>query len=141
MARVTVEDCVQNVPNRFELVILAAHRAKQIASGTPITVDRDNDKDAVVSLREIADKTIDLAQLGEDMIQSHSKRHQIEKMEKEVVKFQNRKEGPDQQINEVFADAQQHISEAPEEAEEPAEVVESAGGNPSFSDDNVSVED
>jgi len=57
MARVTVEDCVDKVPNRFELVMLAAHRAREIASGSPITVGRDNDKNPVVSLREIADET------------------------------------------------------------------------------------
>ena len=56
MARVTVEDCVDKVPNRFELVMLAAHRAREIAAGSPLTVDRDNDKNPVVALREIADK-------------------------------------------------------------------------------------
>ena len=55
MARVTVEDCVDKVPNRFELVMLAAHRAREVAAGAPITVDRDNDKNPVVSLREIAE--------------------------------------------------------------------------------------
>ena len=57
MARVTVEDCVDKVPNRFELVMLASHRARELASGAPITIDRDNDKNPVVSLREIADET------------------------------------------------------------------------------------
>jgi DNA-directed RNA polymerase subunit omega len=57
MARVTVEDCVDKVPNRFELVMLASHRAREISSGDPLTVDRDNDKNPVVALREIADET------------------------------------------------------------------------------------
>jgi DNA-directed RNA polymerase subunit omega len=57
MARITVEDCIDKVPNRFELVLLAAHRARSLASGTHITVDRDNDKNAIVALREIATKT------------------------------------------------------------------------------------
>ena len=57
MARVTVEDCVDKVPNRFELVMLAAHRAREISAGAPITVGRDNDKNPVVSLREIAEET------------------------------------------------------------------------------------
>ena len=57
MARVTVEDCVDKVPNRFELVMLASHRAREIASGSSITVDRDNDKNPVVAPREIADET------------------------------------------------------------------------------------
>lgn len=73
MARVTVEDCILTIPNRFELVITAAQRAKQISSGSPLTQDRDNDKDAVVSLREIADETIDIDLVEEDMIQSFQK--------------------------------------------------------------------
>ena len=60
MARVTVEDCIQKIPNRFELVLLAGHRARMIREGSPLTVDRDNDKDPVVSLREIAESSIDL---------------------------------------------------------------------------------
>lgn len=70
MARVTVEDCIVHIPNRFELLLLAAQRAKQISSGNPLTIDRDNDKDAVVALREIAEETIDREQLREDVIQS-----------------------------------------------------------------------
>ncbi|MEQ3650356.1 DNA-directed RNA polymerase subunit omega [Hyphomonas sp.] len=68
MARVTVEDCVEKVPNRFELVLLAAHRSRMIREGSPITVDRDNDKDPVVSLREIADESIDLKVVKEALI-------------------------------------------------------------------------
>ena len=68
MARVTVEDCIEQVTNRFDLVVLAAHRTKQIASGSPLTVDRDNDKDTVISLREIADQTIDKEMVEEDLI-------------------------------------------------------------------------
>ncbi len=60
MARVTVEDCVDKIPNRFELVLLAARRARNIHSGAPLTVERDNDKNPVIALREIADETIDL---------------------------------------------------------------------------------
>jgi len=57
MARVTVEDCIDKVDNRFDLVLLAAHRARMISSGAQLTIDRDNDKNPVVSLREIADQT------------------------------------------------------------------------------------
>src|ERR1700733_13636216 len=74
MARVTVEDCIEHIPNRFELVLLAAQRAKQITSGNPLTIDRDNDKDAVVSLREIADQTVNLDHLQEGLIQSFFKK-------------------------------------------------------------------
>lgn len=78
MARVTVEDCVDKVPNRFELVILAAHRAREIAAGSPITVDRDNDKDPVVALREIADETQAAAPLRERLIESHQTQIEVD---------------------------------------------------------------
>jgi DNA-directed RNA polymerase subunit omega len=78
MARVTVEDCVDKVPNRFELVILAAHRAREIAAGSPITVDRDNDKNPVVALREIADETQGAAALRERMIESHQTQIEVD---------------------------------------------------------------
>src|SRR5688572_3077470 len=68
MARVTVEDCVQKIANRFELVMVAAQRARKIGSGAALTVDRDNDKNPVVSLREIADETVSIADLKEDLI-------------------------------------------------------------------------
>ena len=68
MARVTVEDCIEKVPNRFELVLLSARRARAISSGAAITIDRDNDKNPVVALREIADDTVDCESLREDVI-------------------------------------------------------------------------
>lgn len=74
MARVTVEDCILIIPNRFDLVVTAAQRAKQISSGMPLTIDRDNDKDAVVSLREIADKTIDSKLVSEEIITNFQKK-------------------------------------------------------------------
>ena len=74
MARVTVEDCILVVPNRFDLVVTAAARAKQISSGMPLTIDRDNDKDSVVSLREIADKTIDVKLVEEEIIVNFTKK-------------------------------------------------------------------
>ena len=68
MARVTVEDCVEKVPNRFSLVLLAAHRARAISAGAALMVDRDNDKNPVVSLREIADDVVDADDLRENQI-------------------------------------------------------------------------
>ena len=68
MARVTVEDCIDQVPNRFELVMKAAHRARNLAGGAPLTVDRDKDKNPVVALREIADQTVDLNNLETGLI-------------------------------------------------------------------------
>ena len=73
MARVTVEDCVQKVPNRFELVLLAAQRSRNLSRGEELTVDRDNDKNPVVALREIADETIDLGRIEQDLIKSLSR--------------------------------------------------------------------
>jgi DNA-directed RNA polymerase subunit omega len=73
MARVTVEDCTNLIPNQFELVALAAERAKMISTGSPILVERDNDKDSVVSLREIAEEKIDIEALRKSLIQSHQK--------------------------------------------------------------------
>jgi DNA-directed RNA polymerase subunit omega len=69
MARVTVEDCVLRVPNRFDLVMLAAQRARDVSAGAQLTLDRDNDKNPVVALREIADETIDLDSLRNNLIQ------------------------------------------------------------------------
>jgi DNA-directed RNA polymerase subunit omega len=73
MARVTVEDCIDKVENRFELVLVASHRARMISSGQQITVDRDNDKNPVVALREIAEETVRPDQLKEGLVQSLQK--------------------------------------------------------------------
>ncbi|MCH2076816.1 MAG: DNA-directed RNA polymerase subunit omega [Rhodobacteraceae bacterium] len=81
MARVTVEDCVDKVPNRFELVMLAAHRAREISSGASLTVDRDNDKNPVVSLREIADETQSAEELRERLIESNQTQIEIDEPE------------------------------------------------------------
>ena len=78
MARVTVEDCVDKVTNRFELVMLAAHRAREIATGSPITVARDNDKNPVVSLREIAEETQQADDLRERMIEANQTQIEID---------------------------------------------------------------
>jgi DNA-directed RNA polymerase subunit omega len=85
MARVTVEDCVDKVENRFELVLLASHRARMISSGAPLTVDRDNDKNPVVALREIADQTIAPEDLKEDLIHSLQKYVEVDEPEAEPV--------------------------------------------------------
>ena len=85
MARVTVEDCVDKVPNRFELVLLAAHRAREIASGSPVTVDRDNDKNPVVSLREIAEETQSADDLRERMIESLQTQIEVDEPEEDAM--------------------------------------------------------
>jgi DNA-directed RNA polymerase subunit omega len=83
MARVTVEDCIDKVDNRFELVLLASHRARMISSGSPLTVDRDNDKNPVVALREIADTTIAPQDLKEDLIHSLQKYVEVDEPEQQ----------------------------------------------------------
>ena len=84
MARVTVEDCIDKVENRFELVLLASHRARMISSGSQITVERDNDKNPVVSLREIADTAVSPGDLKEDLIHSLQKYVEVDEPEPEV---------------------------------------------------------
>ena len=85
MARVTVEDCIDKVENRFELVLLTSHRARMISSGTQITIDRDNDKNPVVALREIAEQTISPGDLKEDLIHSLQKYVEVDEPEPETV--------------------------------------------------------
>ena len=87
MARVTVEDCVLKVPNRFELVMKAAQRARDISSGAPLTLDRDNDKNPVVALREIADDTVSLDMLGNALIQGLQKQSEQDEPEEDIVEF------------------------------------------------------
>ena len=81
MARVTVEDCIDKVDNRFELVLLAGHRARQISQGAQITVPRDNDKNPVVAQREIADETLSPDDLKEDLIHSLQKHVEVDEPE------------------------------------------------------------
>lgn len=85
MARVTVEDCVDKVPNRFELVMLAAHRAREIAAGSPLTVSRDNDKNPVVSLREIAEETQQADDLRERMIEANQTQIEVDEPEEDSM--------------------------------------------------------
>ena len=81
MARVTVEDCVEEVPNRFELVLLAAHRARSIANGSPITVEPEKDKNPVIALREIAERTIPTDDMREAVIHSIQKNVEVDEPE------------------------------------------------------------
>tara|TARA_R110002124_G_scaffold51256_4_gene148201 strand:+ start:416 stop:769 length:354 start_codon:yes stop_codon:yes gene_type:complete len=85
MARVTVEDCVDKVPNRFELVMLAAHRAREISAGSPVTVARDNDKNPVVSLREIAEETQGADDLRERMIEANQTQIEVDEPEEDSM--------------------------------------------------------
>ncbi|MDJ1159671.1 DNA-directed RNA polymerase subunit omega [Chelatococcus sp. SYSU_G07232] len=85
MARVTVEDCIDKVDNRFELVLLASHRARQISQGSQLTVERDRDKNPVVALREIAEQTITPEDLKEDFIHSLQKYVEVDEPEADAV--------------------------------------------------------
>ena len=85
MARVTVEDCIVQIPNRFELVLIAAQRARNIGRGEELTLDRDNDKNPVVALREIAEQTIELGMVEADLIKSLQRAPEPEPAEEEVL--------------------------------------------------------
>jgi DNA-directed RNA polymerase subunit omega len=87
MARVTVEDCIIRIPNRFELVMLAAQRARNISAGAPLTLDRDRDKNPVVALREIADQTLGLNELEDALIQTQQKYAAREEQDEDVPEF------------------------------------------------------
>jgi len=84
MARVTVEDCIDKVQNRFELVMLAAQRARKIGSGAPLTIERDNDKNPVISLREIAEETVETETLKEELIRSHQRMVAFEEEDEQI---------------------------------------------------------
>ena len=85
MARVTVEDCIDKVENRFDLVLLASHRARMVSSGAPITVERDNDKNPVVALREIADMTVSPDDLREELVHSLQRFVEVDEPEPDTV--------------------------------------------------------
>ena len=85
MARVTVEDCIDKVSNRFELVLLAAHRARTIQAGSPLTIDRDNDKNPVVALREIAEETVSPDDMREGLIHAIQKHVEVDEPESEAA--------------------------------------------------------
>ena len=102
MARVTVEDCILKIPNRFDLVLIAGQRAREIGGGAPLTVDRDNDKNPVVALREIADETVSLEKLSESLVKGHQKIVEIEEAEEEIVDMM---EGEQQQWAAMTSDA------------------------------------
>lgn len=126
MARVTVEDCIEIIPNRFDLVVMAGQRAKQIASGSPLTQDRDNDKDSVVALREIADQTIDIDLVGEDLVQAYQKQHGFDHtdvLDDDVPALEGSEDG--------FASFSTNFEEQ----------TENYGGGMSFIEDNVEVDD
>ena len=97
MARITVEDCIEKINNRFDLVVFAAQRGREISAGDQITIERDNDKNTVVSLREIAESTVDVKELKENLILS---------MQKQIVEEENENED---ETEEVISDSGENI--------------------------------
>jgi DNA-directed RNA polymerase subunit omega len=93
MARVTAEDCVRKIPNRFELVMMASQRAREIGGGMTLTIDRDNDKNPVVALREIADETVVLADLRESLVRGHQKVIASDEHEDEIIDLMEGEQG------------------------------------------------
>ncbi len=87
MARVTVEDCIDKIPNRYELLMVAAQRAKDISSGSPLTIDRDNDKNSVVALREIAEETVSIEELQRSLVMGLQKFVEVEEPEEEELEI------------------------------------------------------
>ena len=102
MARVTVEDCIDKVDNRFELCLLAGHRARMISSGSQISVDRDNDKNPVVALREIAEQTVSPGDLKEVLIHSLQKYVEVDEPEAETVALIGSDGGADDEVDLTF---------------------------------------
>ncbi|WP_374467929.1 DNA-directed RNA polymerase subunit omega [Ferrovibrio sp.] len=128
MARVTVEDCVIKIPNRFELVLLAAQRARAISSGASLTLDRDNDKNPVVALREIADETVDIEGLRQRMIGGMQKHVEVDEPEEDnmAALMQSGEWAGVQQDNEDLAEGmsidETEGDEGPEAADEADEA-------------------
>lgn len=124
MARVTVEDCVEKIPNRFELVMTASTRVRKISAGAALTIEKDNDKNPVVALREIAGETVDIAALKEDLIKGYQ-RTVVYEEDDTIDLMDGEKEWGDMaersDADGLYAD--ENIDEDEDEAEAPAEVA------------------
>jgi len=111
MARVTVEDCVSLIPNRFDLVMTAAQRARDILSGSPLTVDRDRDKNPVVALREIAEQTLDLTALQDSLIKGHQHQVDADLPEDDIIELMAGEQGWVQQAGVATEDMDEGFEE------------------------------
>src|ERR1700730_12679476 len=120
MARVTVEDCVVRVPNRFELVLVASQRAREITAGAVLTLDRDNDKNPVVALREIADDTVPIDKLQDSLIRGMQKHVEIDEPE-ETIELEPNLFGVAEEALGVPGDDIEEIDEEATDEEELAE--------------------
>jgi DNA-directed RNA polymerase subunit omega len=120
MARVTVEDCVLKVPNRFDLVLVAAQRAREITAGAPLTLDRDDDKNPVVALREIADDTVAVDRLQDSLIRGMQKHVEIDEPE-ETIELESNLFGVAEALGVAGLDAEDEVEEEATEEDELAE--------------------
>lgn len=138
MARVTVEDCIDKVSNRFDLVMLAAQRARQIAAGSPLTIDRDRDKNPVVALREIAGETVSIKELEESLIAEMQKYIPSDEVEEDLMELLAEEqeiagqEQVEKEISEMSVEAQEVLEEAAE--------MEEAGGMTSPSEEELEAD-
>lgn len=140
MARVTVEDCVEKVEDRFELVALAAQRAKNIVAGAPLTIERNNEKDTVIALREIADENVDPVDLREDLVKSHQRfRENDDAPVDDVISLDDaalRQLATEEQEASAPLSEEQEVEEAAEEAAEALKTDDMM-----FAEDNIEVDD
>ncbi|MCI5060825.1 MAG: DNA-directed RNA polymerase subunit omega [Alphaproteobacteria bacterium] len=129
MARVTVEDCIEKVTNRFELVMMASQRARKIGSGAALTIDRDNDKNPVVALREIADETIATEDLKEDLIRNNQRVIAMDDDGEDVIDMMDGEQEWSSLGNEDRSDALgDDANQPPSNADEPPSLADMAGG-------------
>ena len=142
MARVTVEDCVTRVPNRFDLVLLAARRARDISAGAQLSLDRDNDKNPVVALREIAEATVATESLGEEIIRAFQKHVEVDEPEAEMMELSATAEEMSQLAGEAASAKPAAEDDEGEEGDEDAELgleAEDLGEEESIADEGEAV--
>lgn len=130
MARVTVEDCIRKVPNPFDLVLVASQRARQIAAGAPLTIERDNDKNPVVALREIAEGTVSTEELEKFLIESFQKHVLADEPEEEYLEMLSEEQSfvesayQEQEVQEFEIDDEVSATEAEADIEDIVEALE-----------------
>ncbi len=120
MARVTVEDCVEQVPNRFDLVMVAAQRSRDISAGATLTLDRDNDKNPVVALREIAEETVEIDRLQDAVIRGLQKHVEFDEPEEDMLDLMS----SDERLGALAADVGDEFGQAPPEETPAPSAVE-----------------
>jgi len=137
MARVTAEDCVRKIPNRFELVMMASQRAREIGGGMTLTVDRDNDKNPVVALREIADETVSLEDLRESLVRGHQKVIASDEHEDEIIDLMEGEQGWVRPDGELQTLAEEGMIDPGDDGE--LSLGDDANLDPSLDDDEESI--